>query len=146
MKIGAREDAKTLCAVAIERAARIAVDCGFHIHDDLGSGLLESAYEALMTEALRHAGLCVIRQVSVPLRYRGVVVDNAFKIDLLVENCLLIELKSVERLLPVHGKQVLTYLRLMKLPLGLLMNFGQALFKDGVKRVVNNHGGSSFGD
>lgn len=146
MEFGSREDAKMLRADAIERAARIAVDCGFHIHDDLGSGLLESAYEALLSEALRQAGLAVIRQVPVPLQYRGVVVDNAFKIDLLVENCLIIELKSIERLLPVHGKQVLTYLRLMDLPLGLLMNFGQALFKDGVKRVVNNHRGSSFGD
>ncbi|MBX7461570.1 GxxExxY protein [Qipengyuania huizhouensis] len=130
----------------IERTARIAVDCGFHIHDDLGPGLLESAYEALMAEALQQAGLEVRRQVSVPLRYKGVVVDNAFKIDLLVENRLILELKSVEKLMPVHGKQVLTYLRLTHLPLGLLMNFGQPMFKDGLKRIVNKHRGSRFGD
>lgn len=125
---------------------RIAVNCGFHIHDDLGPGLLESAYEALMAEALRQAGLTVERQVPVQLRYRGVFVENAFRVDLLVERSLIIELKSAEKLLPVHGKQVLTYLRLMELSLGLLMNFGQTMFKDGIKRIVNNHRGGSFGD
>lgn len=130
----------------LERAARIAVNCGFHIHDDLGPGLLESAYEALMAEALRQAGLTVERQVPVQLRYRGVFVENAFRVDLLVERSLIIELKSAEKLLPVHGKQVLTYLRLMELSLGLLMNFGQTMFKDGIKRIVNNHRGGSFGD
>lgn len=83
-------------------------------------------------------GLAVRRQVSVPIRYKGVVIDNAFKADLLVEDRLLIELKSVERNAPVHGKQVLAYLRLMDLPLGLLMNFGMATFKDGLQRVANN--------
>jgi iron complex transport system substrate-binding protein len=123
----------------IERLARVVVDCGFHIHNDLGPGLLESAYEALMAEALRQAGLNARRQVNVPLTYKGVVVDNAFKIDLLVEESLIVELKSVEKLAPIHGKQLLTYLRLTGLPLGLLMNFGQAMFKDGIRRVVNNH-------
>lgn len=76
-----------------------------------------------------------------PLSYDGVVIDNAFKIDLLVESKLVVELKSVERLLPVHGKQVLTYLRLMHLPLGLLINFGEAFYKNGVKRVANDYSG-----
>ncbi len=125
----------------IERLARISVDCGFHLHRDLGPGVLEVAYEALLAEGLRQAGCTVVRQIAVPLRYKGVVVDNAFKIDLLVEQRLVIELKSVERLVPVHGKQVLTYLRLMDLPLGLLMNFGQATFKDGLKRVANDYFG-----
>ena len=75
------------------------------------------------------------------MNYGGVVVDNAFKVDLLVEQCLVVELKSIERLAPVHGKQVLTYLRLMDLPLGLLMNFGQATFKDGLRRVANDYYG-----
>ena len=125
----------------VEELARIAVDCGFHLHRDLGPGLLESAYEVLMAESLRQRGLTVERQIALPLKYNGVVVDNAFKIDLLVERSLVIELKSVERLAPVHGKQVLTYLRLMDLPLGLLMNFGQATFKDGLKRVANDYRG-----
>ena len=76
------------------------------------------------------------------MKYNGVVVENAFRIDLLVERRLVIELKSVERLAPVHGKQVLTYLRLMNLPLGILMNFGQATFKDGLKRVANDYYGT----
>ena len=75
------------------------------------------------------------------MNFKGVVVDNAFKIDLLVENYLVVELKSVERLAPVHSRQVLTYLRLMELPLGLLVNFGQPLFKDGLKRIANDYQG-----
>jgi GxxExxY protein len=125
----------------IEEIARRVIDCGYHLHRDLGPGLLESAYEALMCELLGQSGLTVQRQLAVPLRYRGVAVDNAFKIDLLVEDRLIVELKSVEKLTAVHGKQVLTYLRLMKLPLGLLMNFGQATFKDGLRRIANEYYG-----
>lgn len=94
-----------------------------------------------MLDQLGRAGLRVARQVPVPLSYRGLVIDNAFKIDLLVEGRLIVELKSVERLLPVHGKQVLTYLRLMEQPLGLLINFGENLFKNGVKRIANDYSG-----
>ena len=125
----------------LEAIAGIVVDCGFQLHKEIGPGLLENAYEALMAEALRQRGLSAVRQVQVPLRYRGVVVDNAFRIDLLVEQQLVVELKSIERLAPVHGKQVLTYLRLMQLPLGLLMNFGQATFKDGLRRIANDYFG-----
>ena len=92
-----------------------------------------------MAESLRQAGCADERQIALPLKYKGVVVDNAFKIDLLVERRLVIELKSVERLAPVHCKQVLTYLRLLEVPLGLLMNFGQATFKDGLKRIANDY-------
>ncbi|NLR40059.1 GxxExxY protein [Novosphingobium sp. ERW19] len=123
----------------IEALARIAVDCGFQLHRDIGPGLLESVYEALLFAALTDRGLKVVRQVSVPITYKGVVVDNAFKADLIIEGTLLLELKSTERAAAVHGKQVLTYLRLLDLPLGLLMNFGQATFKDGLQRIVNNH-------
>lgn len=125
----------------LEALTRAVVDCGYHIHRDLGPGLLESAYEALLAGALRQAGYAVERQVAVTMNYRGVVVDNAFKIDLLVERSLIVELKSIDRLAPVHGKQVLTYLRLMNLPLGLLMNFGQATFKDGLRRIANDYYG-----
>jgi GxxExxY protein len=79
--------------------------------------------------------------VQVPIRYKGVVVDNALRIDLLVEDRLVIELKSAERNAPVHGKQLLTYLRLMDLPLGLLMNFGQETFKSGLRRIANDYYG-----
>jgi len=125
----------------LEHLASRVIDCGYHLHRDLGPGLLESAYETLMAEMLRQAGFGIERQVTVPLRYNGVVVDNAFKLDLLVEGRLIVELKSVEKLVPVHGKQVLTYLRLMHLPLGLLMNFGQGTFKDGIRRIANNYYG-----
>ena len=103
--------------------------------------MLESAYEAVMCEELRQLGLDVARQVPVPLHYNGIIVETAFRADLVVAGKLLIELKSVERTAPVHAKQVLTYLRLMDLRLGLLMNFGMATFKDGLQRIVNNYRG-----
>ena len=120
-----------------EDLARVAVDCGFHIHDDLGPGLLETVYEGILMRSLEARGLQVERQVSVSFAYGGVTYDDAFRADLLVERRLLIEVKSVERLAAVHSKQVLTYLRLLQLPLGLLMNFGAATFKAGVQRVLN---------
>jgi iron complex transport system substrate-binding protein len=125
----------------LERAARIVVECGYDIHRELGPGLLESAYEALLAEGARQAGLNVERQVSVAMSYKRVVVDNAFRVDILVEGSLIIEVKSIERLAPVHGKQLLTYLRLMRLPLGLLMNFNQATFKEGLRRIANDYYG-----
>lgn len=123
----------------IEELASIAVDCGFHLHKGLGPGLLESVYEAVMADQLTRKGLHVVRQAPIPIRYDGVALAEAFRADLLIEGRLLIELKSVERLSPLHGKQVLTYLRLLEMPLGLLINFGGETFKEGVKRVVNNH-------
>ena len=125
----------------LEAIARTVIDCGYQLHRDIGPGLLESAYEALMAASLMRRGLEVRRQVPVAMNYQGVVVDNAFKIDLLIEDTLIVELKSIERLGAVHGKQVLTYLRLMELPLGLLMNFGQATFKDGLRRIANGYFG-----
>lgn len=125
--------------MGIEDLAKTAVDCGFKLHKELGPGLLESVYEVLLAEAVRERGLFVERQVCAPIRYKGVVVDNALRIDLLVEHRLVIELKSTERDSALYPKQLLTYLRLLNLPLGLLMNFGQETFKQGVQRVVNNH-------
>jgi GxxExxY protein len=123
----------------LEELASIAVDCGFHIHKDLGPGLLESVYEAVLAEALSQRGLGIARQQSVPISFRGITLPEAFRADIVIENSLVIEVKSVERNAPVHAKQLLTYLRLMKQPLGLLMNFGCETFRDGVKRVVNGH-------
>lgn len=125
----------------LEALAAIVVDCGYHLHHELGPGLLESAYELILEKVISTRGLAVQRQVCVPIRYGGVVVNNAFKIDLLIEGRLVVELKSTERNAPVHAKQLLTYLRLMKLPLGLLMNFGQPTFKGGLQRVANNYFG-----
>lgn len=122
----------------IEWLASAAVDCGFQVHSDIGPGLLETAYEAFLAASLADLGLRVEVQKAVPVTYRGIVVRDAFRADLLVEGRLLIEVKSVERLAPVHSKQLLTYLRLMDRPLGLLMNFGADMFRNGLKRVINN--------
>ncbi|MEP7129682.1 MAG: GxxExxY protein [Sphingomicrobium sp.] len=123
----------------VETLSEIAVDCGFHIHQGLGPGLLESVYEALMASSLAPRGLSVERQKVIPVEFHGMSFAEGFRADLVVEDQLLIEVKSIDRLAPVHGKQLLTYLRLTKQPLGLLMNFGAATFKEGLRRVVNRH-------
>jgi len=115
------------------------VDCGFRIHKKLGPGLLESVYEAILADGLSRSGLLVERQKPLPISFEGVEINEGYRVDLLVERSLIIEIKSVERLIPVHGKQLLTYLRLAKQPLGLLMNFGCETFKEGVRRVANNY-------
>lgn len=125
----------------VEQLARIAIDEGLRIHRQLGPGLLESVYEAVLANCLVRQGLDVKRQWPVPIRFDGVTLAEGFRGDLLVEDRLLIELKSVERLAPVHGKQVYTYLRLLDLPLGLLMNFGGETFREGLKRVINKYDG-----
>jgi iron complex transport system substrate-binding protein len=123
----------------LESLVRIAFECGLELHRELGPGLLESVYETLMFESLRREGLRVERQVPVRIEFRGIVIENAFRADLLVEGRLLIELKSVEANAKVHAKQLMTYLRLMKLPLGLLMNFGLDRFTDGFQRLGNGY-------
>jgi iron complex transport system substrate-binding protein len=123
----------------LDELARVVVDTSFHIHNDLGPGLLESAYELILFEKLMARGLQVGRQVPVNIEYSGIKVEHAFKVDLLVERMLVVELKATESFAPVHAKQVLTYLKLMNLPLGLLINFGAPTFKTGVRRLANNH-------
>lgn len=123
----------------IEAVAAQTIDCGFHIHRDLGPGLLESVYEQVLAASLARAGLKVERQKPVSFTFDEMQFVDGFRIDLLVEDRLIVEIKSVEALSKAHGKQMLTYLRLMQQPVGLLMNFGGATFKEGIKRVVNNH-------
>ena len=123
----------------IEQLATIAIDCGFKLHDALGPGLLESVYEAVLLDSLTQRGLAAERQVSVPIKFNGRTFDEGFRVDILIERKLVVELKSIERLAAVHGKQVLTYLRLMGLPLGLLMNFGAATYREGIKRIANDY-------
>ncbi len=118
--------------------ARVIVDAAFKVHTTLGPGLLESVYEAVLEYELQKRGLRVGRQVPLPVVYEEVRLDEGFRIDLLVEDKVIIELKSVEQVAPVHKKQLLTYLRLADKRLGLLINFGAALIKDGISRVVNN--------
>ena len=123
----------------IEDVAATAIDCGFRIHRDLGPGLLESVYEQLLAASLSRTGLKVERQKPVSFTFDGMEFIDGFRIDLMVDDSLIIEIKSVEALSKMHGKQMLTYLRLMQQPVGLLMNFGGATFKEGIRRIVNNH-------
>ena len=117
--------------------ARQVVDAAYKVHTKLGPGLLETAYEAALAYELKKRQLKVRRQVPVPIIYEEVALDEGYRADLVVEDKVIIELKSVEALAPVHKKQVLTYIRLADKRLGLLINFGEALIKDGIKRVVN---------
>jgi GxxExxY protein len=107
-------------------------------HEDIGSGLLESAYEAILAAKLQSRGLNVERQVAIDIEYDGVELPAAFRLDLLVEDSVILEIKSVEKTLPVHAKQVITYLRLTNLSHGFVINFGTAMFKDGIRRLVND--------
>lgn len=115
------------------------IDCGFQIHKQLGPGLLESVYETVLAKALRKRGYAVDRQKPVEIAFDGMTFREGFRADIIVNEILLVELKSTERMAPVYGKQVLTYLRLMNLPIGLLMNFGCATFKEGLQRIANNY-------
>ena len=123
----------------VEEIATVAIERGLRIHRTLGPGLLESAYEAVLAHTLERRGLRVDRQKVVSITFEGLVVEGGFRADLLIENCLLIELKAIDRLAPLHRKQVLTYLRFLDLRLGLLMNFGGETLKDGLQRIVNHH-------
>ena len=114
------------------------VDAAVKIHMELGPGLLESVYEVVLARALEKRGFHGERQKVIRFEYDGMVFEEGFRTDLLVEGRVVVELKSVEKLAPVHSKQVLTYLRLMNLPVGLLINFGAATLKEGLQRIVNN--------
>jgi iron complex transport system substrate-binding protein len=122
---------------AIEELASEAIDCGFQVHKRLGPGLLESVYEVVLAAKLQSRGLRVERQKPILIEVDGLTIPDAFRADLVIEDRLILEIKSVERSAPVHSKQLLTYLRLTERPLGLLMNFGCETFRDGLKRVLN---------
>ena len=117
--------------------AKVIVDAAYQIHVRLGPGLLESVYETILAYELKKRGLNVVRQVPVPVVYDDLEFEEGFRADLIVEERVIIELKSVEHIQPVHRKQLLTYLRLTDRRLGLLVNFGEALIKDGISRIAN---------
>jgi GxxExxY protein len=117
--------------------SKLVVDAAYTVHVALGPGLLESVYETVLCHELRKWGLKVERQVAVPVVYDGIHFEEGFRADVVVEDMVVLELKSVEGVLPVHKKQTLTYIRLMDKRLGLLLNFGAALMKDGIWRIVN---------
>jgi GxxExxY protein len=124
---------------SLEELARRAVDCGFKIHQDLGPGMLESVYEAVLAAKMISLGHRVERQKAIDIEYEGMTLREGFRADLVIDGAMIIELKVAERLSPVHGKQLLTYLKLAKLPLGLLMNFGAPTFREGLKRILNDY-------
>jgi len=113
------------------------VDAAYQVHTALGPGLLESVYEVVLTHELKKRGLQVSRQHPLPVVYENVRFDEGFRADLIVEEKVIVEIKSVEKVAPVHKKQLLTYLRLADKRLGLLINFGDALIKDGISRIAN---------
>ena len=118
--------------------AKQIVDAAFKIHTTLGPGLLESVYETVLAFELEKRGLRVARQVAIPVQYEGILMEAGFRADLIVEDKVIVEIKSIEGVAAVHKKQLLTYLRLSGRRLGLLINFGEALIKDGITRLVNN--------
>ncbi len=117
------------------------IDSAIKIHKILGPGLLESVYERILLHELNQRKLQAVNQKSISFEYEGILIQNGFKIDLLVEDCVIVEIKSVEKTMPVHSKQVHTYLKLMNLKVGLLLNFGANLMKEGIFRIVNQYDG-----
>ena len=128
---------KIFIPAEIEQMATIAVDAAFAVHSEFGPGLLESAYEACFARELELRGIKYQRQLPVPLNYKGKLIEVGFRADVVIGGKLLIELKAVEQIIPVHKAQVITYLKRLKLPLGLLINFNEVLIKDGIQRVLN---------
>ncbi|MCF7760904.1 MAG: GxxExxY protein [Cephaloticoccus sp.] len=123
--------------VETERLATQVVDAAFAVHRIFGPGLLERAYQDCMAIELGLRGLPLEREKILPLSYRGQTVENAYRLDLLINGSLLVELKAVESILPIHRVQTTTYLKLLKLPLGILINFNVPLIKHGITRVLN---------
>jgi GxxExxY protein len=117
--------------------AKQIVDAAYRVHTSLGPGLLESACEAVLAFELENRGLRVARQQVVPIIYQGTRIETGFRADLIVQDLVIVEIKSVEVVAPVHKKQLLTHLRLAGKPLGLLINFNVALIKDGITRIAN---------
>ncbi|MDB5368386.1 MAG: GxxExxY protein [Rhodospirillales bacterium] len=111
----------------------------FEVHRELGPGLLEKTYELCLSHELQLRGAKALRQFGVPLRYKDIQLGVGYRVDLLVDDCVIVEIKTVDRLLPVHTAQLLTYLKLSKRRVGLLLNFNAIPLRDGIKRVVNNY-------
>ena len=123
-----------------EAFGKIILDCAFEVHKELGPGLLESIYEECLCEELRNKGLFAENQVYLPIYYKGKLLnDKFFRIDILVENIIAIELKSIYQIYPIDEAQLVSYMKLAQLKLGYLINFNEVLLKDGIRRKVNNY-------
>lgn len=122
----------------LEKLVTLVLNSGLQLHRQVGPGLLESVYEDVLADRLANSGLKIDRQQPVNIVIDGKTYPQAFRFDILIEDRLLIEVKSIEKLGPIHISQTLTYIRLMNLPIGLLLNFGNETFKQGIRRVVND--------
>ena len=122
----------------LNRLSNVAIGCAIEVHKVLGPGLLESAYQQCLAWELRRKGLSVKEQVPIAIRYKELDVPNAYRLDILIEDELIVELKAIDRIEPVHIAQMLTYLKVNGLRLGLMLNFNVEVMKKGIKRVVNN--------
>jgi GxxExxY protein len=123
---------------AHDATARLVVDSAFAVHSTLGPGLLESVYEQCLDRELRSRDVSVARQVAVPLMYRGEPIDAGFRVDMLVNDLVIVEIKAIEKLLPIHEAQLLTYLKLSRRQVGLLINFNTVRIKEGIRRLVSS--------
>jgi len=121
---------------AVDRVATIVVDAAFAVHKNLGPGLLESVYETCLCHELKKRGLEFKRQLAVPIVYDGVTLDAGLRLDLLVEDCVIVEVKAVDKMNPLFEAQVMTYLKLTKRRVGLLFNFNVEMIRDGIQRIV----------
>ncbi len=122
---------------ATEKTGKAILDAAFKVHTALGPGLLESVYESALIYELKCLNMLVRNQVVVPVQYRELMIPSGFRMDLLVEDSVVVELKTVEKLLPIHEAQILTYLRMANIRLGFLLNFNVVRLKEGIKRLVN---------
>ena len=130
-------EAQSLCGMKENEIGTMLLEAAIQIHRELGPGLLETVYEVILARELSDRGLRVQRQVPVPILFKGIRFDEGFRADIIIENKVLLELKSIERIMPAHKKQVQTYLRLTGLKLGYLLNFGEPVLKSGITRCVN---------
>ena len=121
----------------LNRLSNETIGAAIEVHRNLGPGLLESAYESCLSWELRQRGIAVENQVPVPIRYKGIALDEGYRIDMLVEGKLLLEVKSIDTVLPIHTAQVLTYLKMTGLRMALMLNFNVQLMRSGIKRIVN---------
>jgi GxxExxY protein len=130
-------DTKDTKAMGPNPTSHAVIDAALRVHSALGAGMLESTVEACLLYELNHLGLHVQRQVRLPVVYRGVTLPTAYRVDFIIEECLIVEIKCVEKLLPVHLAQLLSYLKLSKLKLGLLINFNVPHLRQGIRRIIN---------
>ncbi|MGC8837420.1 MAG: GxxExxY protein [Anaerolineae bacterium] len=121
---------------AFEPLSRQVIGCAIEVHRHLGPGLLESTYEQCLAHELSLAGIPFALQVPLPVEYKGLKLDCGYRVDLLVDGQMIVELKSVDQILPIHTAQILTYMKLARIPVGLLINFNVEVLKDGIKRFV----------